>query len=151
MLSSGDREAGQSTHLVTLYLTITVSEDISPPIIPNSPPEIPTDGDETPAEEVTTPSMTPDSGGPIQSTAPEPPLPSSDPLPVETGTPMPDRRADMSLSEKALIAVRRADEAKIPIYRKNTWKEAVSRIKLVMDTVSQVAEVRAISILPLFD
>jgi len=137
--------------MVTLYLTIAVSENMSPPIIPNSPPEIPTDGDETPAEEATKPSMAPDSGGPIQSTVPEPPLPSSDPLSVETRTPMPDRQADMSLSEKALIAVRRADEAKKPIDRKNTWKEAVSRIKLVMDTVSPIAEVRAISILPLLD
>ena len=72
-----------------------------------------------------------------------------DPLPVETGSPIPSGQAEMSPTEKARIAVRRADEAKIPIYRKNTWKEAVSRIKLVMDTVSQVVEVRPIFVLPL--
>jgi len=120
-----------------------------PPIVPINPPEIPTKGDDTPAEEATKPSMAPNSGVPIQSTAPEPLLPSPDPLPVETGSPMPDSQAEMSPTEKALIAVRRADEAKKPIDRANTWRGAVSRIKWVMDTVSQVVEVRAISILPL--
>ncbi len=61
---------------------------------------------------------------------------------------MPGGQAEMSPTEKALIAVRLADEAKEPIDRANTWKGAVSRIKWVMDTVSQVVEVRAISILP---
>jgi len=64
---------------------------------------------------------------------------------------MPDGQAEMSPTEKALIALRRADEAKKPINRKNTWKGAVGRIKRVMDTVSPIAEVRAISILPLLD
>ncbi len=64
---------------------------------------------------------------------------------------MPDSQAEMSSIEKALIALRHADETKKPIDRKNTWKGAVSRIKWVMDTVSPIAEVRAISILPLFD
>ena len=117
------------------------------PIFPNNNPEIPTKGDDSPAEESTKPSIVPDFGGPIQSTAPEPLLSSQDPLPVET--PIPDGQAEMSPTEKALIAVRRADEAKKPIDRKNTWKGAVSRIKWVMDTVSPIAEVRAISILPL--
>ncbi len=118
------------------------------PIFPN-PPDISIKGDGPPAEESTKPSIVPDSGGPIQSTALEPLLPSSDPLPVETGTPIPSGQAEMSPTEKARIAVRRADEAKKPIDRPNTWKGAVSRIKWVMDTVSQVVEVRAISILPL--
>ena len=122
-----------------------------PPIIPNNPPEIPTKGDDTPAEEVIKPSMTPDFGRPIQSTAPELLLYSSDPLSTETGTSMPDGQAEMSHTEKALIALRRADEAKNPIDRKNPWKGAVSRIKWVMDTVSPVTEVRAISIFPLLD
>ncbi len=91
--------------------------------------------------------MAPDSGVPVQSTAPERLLPSPDPLPVGTGTLMPDGQAEMSPTEKALIAVRRADEARKPIDRANTWKGAVSRIKWVMDTVSQVGEVRAIPIL----
>ncbi len=118
---------------------------------PNNPPEIPIKVDDSPAEESTKPSIVPDSWEPIQSTALEPLLPSSDPLPVETGTPIPDSQAEMSPIEMALIAVRRADEAKKPIDRKNTWEGAVSRIKWVMDTVSPIAEVRAISILPPLD
>ncbi len=90
--------------------------------------------------------MARDSGGPIQSTATERPLPSPDPLSIESGTPMPDGQAEMSPTEKALIALRRADLSKEPIDRKNTWKGAVGRIKWVMDTVSPIAEVRAISI-----
>ncbi len=60
-------------------------------------------------------------------------------------------QAETSPTEKALIAVRRADEAKKPIDRKKTWKGAVSRIKWVMDTVSPIAEVCTISILPLLN
>ncbi len=96
------------------------------PIFLNNPSETPIKGDDSPAEESTKPSIVPDSGGPIQSTVPEPPLPSSGPLPVETGTPMPDDQAVMSPTGRALIALRRADEAKL-IDRKNTWKGAVSR------------------------
>ncbi len=95
--------------------------------------------------------MVPDPGEPIQSSAPEPLLPSPDPLSVEVGTPMAHGQAKTSLNENALIALRRADEAKKPIDRKNTWKGAVSRIKWVMDTVSPITEVRVISILPLLD
>ena len=123
---------------------------MSPSIIPNNPPEIPTKGDDSAAEESTKP-IVPDSGGSIQSTALEPLLPSSDPLPVETGTPLPNGQADMSPTEKAVISLICADEAKEPIDRKNTWKGAVRRIKWVMDTVSPVAEVRAVSILCLLD
>jgi len=121
------------------------------PIFPDNNPEIPTKGDDSPAEESTKPSLVRDSGGPIQSTVPEPLLPSPGPLPVETGIPMPDVQAEMSPIEKALIALRRADEAKKPIDRADTWKGAMSGIKWVMDTVSLIAEVREISILPLLD
>ncbi len=123
------------------------------PIFPNNPPEMSTKGDDsdTPAEETTKPSMAPDSRGPIQSSAPEPLLPSPDPLSVEAGTLMAHGQAETSPTEKALIALRRADEAKKPIDRANTWKGAISRIKWVMDIVSPIAEVRAISILPLLD
>jgi len=121
------------------------------PIFPNNPSERPIKGEDSPAEESTKPSMVPDSWGPIQSVAPEPLLPSPDPLPVETGTPISDGQAEMSPTEKALLAVRRADGAKKPIDRKNTRKGVVSRIKWVMDTVSPIAEVRAISILHLLD
>jgi len=151
VLSNGDGDAGQSTHPVTLYLTITVSANVPPQIIPNNLPEILTKGDDTPAEEATEPSMAPDSGGPTQSTAPEPLSPSLDPLSVETGTSMQGGRAEMPPIEKAQIALRRADETKEPIDGANTWKGAISRIKWVMDTVSPIAEVRAIPILSLLD
>jgi len=118
------------------------------PVFLNNPSEMPTKGDDSPAEESTKPSIVPDSGGPIQSSAPEPLIPSSDPLPAEA---MPDGQAEMSPTETALIALRRANEAKKLIDRKNTWKGAVGRIKWVMDTVRPIAEVRAISILPLLD
>jgi len=121
-----------------------------PPIIPDNPPEIPTKGDDTPTE-ATKPSMASDSGGPIQSSAPGPLLPSPDPFSVEAGTLMADGQAKTSPTEKALVALRRADEAKKPIGRKNTWKGAVSRIRWAMNTVSPIAEVSAISILPLLD
>ncbi len=96
--------------------------------------------------------MVTDSGGPIRSPAPEPLLPSPDPLSesVEGGTSIAHGRAKTSPTEKALSALRRADEAKKPI-RKNTWKGTVGRIKWVMDTVSPIAGVRAISFLPLLD
>jgi len=90
VLSNGDGDAGQSTHPITLFLTIT-------------------------------------------------------------DTRKPEGQAKMSLIKRVLIALRRADEAKKAIDRKNTWKEAVRRIKWVMDTVSPIAEVRTISILPLLD
>ncbi len=121
------------------------------PIIPINNPKMPTEGDDTPAEEATKPSMAPDSAGPIQPIAAEPLLPLPYPLSVKTGAYMPDGQAEMSPTEKALIALRCADEAKKPIDRTNTWEGAISRIKWVMDTVSPIAEVRAISILPLLD
>ncbi|KAI9436509.1 hypothetical protein BJY52DRAFT_1217862, partial [Lactarius psammicola] len=137
VLAHGDRTAGQSTQSITLYLTITVSANIPPPIVPNNP-EMPAKGDGTPAEETTKPSIVTDSGGPIQSSAPEHVLPSPDPLPVEGSTPMTHAKA--SPTEKATIALRRADEAKKPIDRKKTWKGVVSRIQWMMDTVSPIAE-----------
>ena len=128
-----------------------MSTNIPPPIVPNNPHEIPTKGDDTPAEEATKASIVPDSGGPIQSTAPETLLPSPDPFSVEAGTPMAHGQPETSLTEKTLTNLRRADEAMKPIDRKNKWKGAVSRIKWVMDTVRPIAEVRAISVLPLLD
>ncbi len=138
-----------------LYLTITVSANMPLPIIPYNPPEIPTKGDDTLADEATKSSVVPDSGGPIQSTSPERLLSSPDPLSAETDTPMPgpdgQPEAEMSPNEKVLIALRRADEAKKLTDGASTWKGAISRIKWVMDTVSPIAEVRAISILRLLD
>ncbi len=95
--------------------------------------------------------MVPGSGGPSQSFASEHLLPPPDPVSVEAGAPMAHGQAKTSPTEKALIALRRADEAK-PIDRKNRWKGVVSRIKWVMDAVSPIAEVRTtISIQPLLD
>jgi len=91
--------------------------------------------------------MVPVFRAPIQSTVPEPLLPSPDPLSVDTGIPVPDGHAEMSPTEKVLIVLRRADEAKKPIDRADTW---MSGIKWATDTVSPIAEVRAIS-LPLLD
>ncbi len=95
------------------------------------PPEVPTKGDDTPAEEATKPSMVPDSGRPIQSTAPETHISSPDPFSVEAGTPMAHGQAETSLTEKTLINLRLADEAMKPIDPKDKWKGAVSRIKWV--------------------
>ena len=64
---------------------------------------------------------------------------------------MPDNQVEMPPIEKALISLRRADEAKKPIDGANTLKGAISRIKWVMGIVSPIAEVRAIPILPLLD
>ncbi len=64
---------------------------------------------------------------------------------------MPDDQVEMSPTEKALIALRRADVAKKPIDQMNKWEGAVSRIKWVMDTISPIAEVRPISFLSFLD
>ncbi len=98
--------------------------------------------------------MVPDSGGPIQSAAPEPLLPPLDHLPIETSTPMPHGRAEMSPIEDPLVALRRVDEAMRPIDRidrSNTWERAVGRIKWVMDTLGPIAEVRVMSFLLILD
>ncbi|KAH8992358.1 hypothetical protein EDB92DRAFT_560619 [Lactarius akahatsu] len=120
VLSNDGGEAGQSTQPVTLYLTITVTVlpnvPSESPVIPNNPSEI---------------------WGPIHSTVPDPLLPSPDPLSIETDTHGQDKT---SSTEKALVALRLVDEAKKPIDRKNRWKEAISRIKWVMDIVSPIAE-----------
>ncbi len=134
---------------VTLYLTITVSANIPSPIIPNKPPEIPTKGN-TLAEQTTRRSMVPVFGVPIRPAALGPLLPPPGYLPVGTGTLLPHGQAEMSPTEIAQMALRRADKAK-PIDRTKTWERAIGRIKRVMDTVSPIAEVRAISILPLLD
>ncbi len=94
VLSNGDGEAGQSMKPVTLYLTITVSANMT--------------------------------------------------------FPMPHGRAEMSPTE-ARISLRRAGEAMKPIDGSDTWEKAVGRIKWVMDTLSPITEVRAISIWPLLD
>ncbi|KAH9054779.1 hypothetical protein EDB87DRAFT_1688904 [Lactarius vividus] len=115
VLGNGDGEAGKLTQPITLYLTLTVSSNAASSIFPSNPPEIPIRGDGSPAEEYSNPSIVSDSGGPTIHTGPDPLLHSSDPLPVETGTPTPDGQAEMSPTEKALIALHRADGTKKPV------------------------------------
>ncbi len=118
---------------------------------PSDPPKIPTEGDDYSAEEVPKPTMAPDSRGPGQSTAPESFLPPQDHLPVQSSTPMPQDRGEPPLVEKARVDLDRADEVKKSIDRSNTWEGAVGKIKWVMDTLSPVAEVRVIFVLPILD
>ncbi len=141
VLSDGDGKAGQSIQPITLYLTVTVLANVVSPILPN-PQKILIEADDTPVEEATKPSMSPDSGGPIQSTAPGPLLPLPDHFSVEIGAPTSHSRAEVSPTEDPLIALRRADEAMRPIDQSNTWEMAVGRIKWVTDTLSPIAEVR---------
>jgi len=145
VLSSGDGKAGESTEPITLYLTITVSADMASPILLSDPPRTLIEGDDSPAKEATKPSMSPDSGVPIPSTAPEPLLPLPDRFSVEIGVPTSHSQAEVSPTEDPLIALRRADEAMKPMDRSNTWEMAVGRIKWVMDTLSPIAEVRGMS------
>ncbi len=68
-----------------------------------------------------------------------------DHLPGENTTsmsPTADGSAGMSLAKNAL---RNADEAMTTINLSNAWEGAFERIKWVMDTVSPVTEVRAVS------
>ena len=97
--------------------------------------------------------MAPDSGGHIQSTAPEPLLPLPDHFPVEIGVPTSHSQAlaEVSPTEDTLIAIRRADEAMKHTDRSDTWEMAVGRIKWVMDTLSPIAEVRVMGILLITD
>ncbi len=64
---------------------------------------------------------------------------------------MPQDQAETSLVEKAQIYLDRADEVKGLIDRSDTWEGAVGKIKWVMDTLSPVAEVRVIFVLPILD
>ncbi|KAH9024628.1 hypothetical protein EDB85DRAFT_2150360 [Lactarius pseudohatsudake] len=137
-LINGDGGAVRSTQPATLDLTITVSANTHP-INPHDPPDISTKRDDTLADAAKS-SMVPDSGEHFQSTAPEPLLPSPDPLSVETSTPAPDSQAETSTVERARIAFRRAEEAKKPIDGVNTRNGVITRIKWLMDTVSPVAE-----------
>ncbi len=72
-------------------------------------------------------------------------------LPGEITASMPpaaDGSAGMSPAKNALL---NADEVMTTIKLSNTWEGALQRIKWVMDIVSPVIEVRAMSFLPIFD
>ncbi|KAH9050633.1 hypothetical protein EDB84DRAFT_1591706 [Lactarius hengduanensis] len=138
VLSNGDEKVGQSIQ-PTIFLTITVPANMASEsrISSNNPPKTRIEGGDSPADGVTKPSM-PDSEGSIRSTAFEPPLPSSDPLPVEPGTPI-------LVRENAAVALRHVDNTMRSVDLANTWRGAVSGIKLVMDSVSQVAELHPLA------
>ncbi len=102
------------------------------------------------AEKAATPSIISDPLTTTQPAAPEPLFPPPGHLAVDIGTAIPQGQAEISPSEKALLAVHDAEEVMKPIEHVNTvkWRSVVSKIKWVMDTLSSVAEVRTISILP---
>jgi hypothetical protein len=115
----------------------------------NIPQNIPTEVEGTSAEEVRQPNTTAiDSRGPDPSTEPEHPLPPPDQLPVQGGTPMPQDQGEAPFFNDAQISLDRADEAKKLIDRSDTWEGVVGRIKWLMDTLSPVAGVRVIFVLP---
>lgn len=151
VFNEGNAGDEQPMHPITLYLTITVLANVAFSIPPNNLPQVQTEVGDTPAKEPTKRSIVPVFGASLRPTAPGPPLPPPGYLPVETGTSMPHGQSGVAPNEIARTAIRRADKAKKPIDRTNTWKRAVGRIKWVMDTVSSIAEVRAIPILPFFD
>ena len=130
---------------VTLYLTVSVS--------PNTTSH-PGKRDLVGAGEAIKPSMTQDSmisTRPTVAASSETPSSAKDHLPGEITTSMPpaaDSSAGMPPAEKAL---RNADEAMTAINLSDTWEGTLGRIKWVMDTVSPVAEVRAMSFLPILD
>ena len=116
---------------------------------PGLPPSIPIEGDDAPAGEVLELTTAPDSKGLGQSTEPEHSLTPPDHLPVDEGvTPVSQDRGEMSPVEEAQIKLDLAEQAKKSIDRSNTWEGVVGRIKWVMDTLSPVAGVRVIFVLP---
>ncbi len=72
-----------------------------------------------------------------------------DRLPGEITTSMPPAADGSTGMSPAKNALRNADEAMATINLSNTCEGALERIKWVMDTVSPVAEVRAMSFLPI--
>ncbi|KAH9015336.1 hypothetical protein EDB85DRAFT_2280340, partial [Lactarius pseudohatsudake] len=118
--NNGDKQAGQSVQLVTLYLTVallpnTISYPISPIIAPDLQPIKIID---SPSGEAEKPSLPQDPTNPTCST-------------IVTGS------ATLSPAESALHG---AGEALGTINLSNTWEDVLERIKWVMDTVSQAAE-----------
>ncbi len=124
---------------VMLYLTVSVSPKMT---------SDPGSRDLVGAGETIKPSMAQDSMISTRSTVAtslETPSSPKDHLPDEITTSIPpaaDGSAGMSPAENAL---RSADGAVVAIDISNTWEGALERIKWVMDTVSPVAEVRAMS------
>ncbi|KAH9055551.1 hypothetical protein EDB87DRAFT_1834137 [Lactarius vividus] len=156
VLTNGDRQAGESIQLVTLYLTIDVSPNTTfDPILPIDAPILQSaKTNDSLSGDAEKPSVTQDSTNPTRSTTATGSAtlsPPTDRLPSETSTPIlpaADRRG-VSPAESALHG---ADESMTTINLSNTWERALSRIKWVMDTVSPVAEVCVTSpFLPILD
>ena len=143
-LANGDRQVRHSNQPVTLYLTVVLSESPSP----TSYPVLPVNTTALQSVEVnaSTPSepasaMAQDSTNITRSTVPTEILPPpTDHLP---GTPMPPVAYQQARMPPVEDALHNAKEAMTTIsHLSNTWEDALSRIKWVMDTVSPVAEVR---------
>ncbi|KAH9069844.1 hypothetical protein EDB83DRAFT_413372 [Lactarius deliciosus] len=117
VLTNGDRQAGQSIPLVTLYLTVVVSPNTtSYLILPTDAPDLrSTEINDSPSGEAEKPSEPQDS---IRSTI----------------------ATDSETYSPAENALHGAGEAIATINLSNTWEGALERIKWVMDTVSPVAE-----------
>ncbi|KAH9025271.1 hypothetical protein EDB83DRAFT_2555426 [Lactarius deliciosus] len=137
--------AGESTQLVTLYLTVVVSPNAtSHPMLPISAPILqPTEINDLPSGEAEKPSVPQDSTNPTRptmTTGSSTLSPPTDRRPSETSTPIPpaaDRRG-VSLEN----ALHGADGVMTIIELSNKWEGALERIKWVMETLSPVAEVR---------
>ena len=128
-------KAAQSSHPVTLYITV----NITPPNLYCSlqrPTKV------SPAEKATIP-------GSIQLPAPGNLLHLPHHQPAETGNTTQQSSEEMSPTnnKNPRFALHRADEAMkriAPIDQSNTWERAAERVKWVMDTLGPIAEVRAI-------
>jgi hypothetical protein len=116
-------KTARSTRPVTLYITVNFT---------------PTEGGGAPAEETLIP-------GHIQSPSPEHALSLSHHQPVEAGGNWPQSCEEVSpATEDLRLALDRADQAMKRMDRSSKLQGAVGRIKWVMDTLSPIAEVRAI-------
>ncbi len=130
---------------VTLYLTVSVSLNTT---------SHPGKRDLVGAREAMRPRMTQDPMKSIRSTVAagfETLSCPRDHLPGEITTSMPPAADGSAGMPPAKNALRNADEAMTTINLSNTWEGALERIKWVVDTVSPVAEVRAMSFLPDLD
>ena len=64
---------------------------------------------------------------------------------------MPQDQGETSLTEKAQIGLNHADEPEKLIDQSDTWEGVIGRIKWLMDTLSPVAGVCVIFVLPVLD
>jgi len=133
VLTNDDKQ----TQLVTLYVTVTVSANTTP---------YPGKRGLVGAGEAMGPSMAQDSMKSTRSTI----ITGFETLsPITTSIPpADDGSAGMSHAKNAL---RNASRTMTTIKLSNTWEGALERIKWIVDTVGPVAEVRAMSFLPILD